>query len=96
MTRPVLAADVGGTQMRAALVDDKGRVLLRRSVPTPAEADVPASLTDLIASVAAERDHGAASHAVVGLPGAVDYETVASCGRPTCQHSGPTCCPPTA
>ena len=74
MTRPVLAADVGGTQMRAALVDDKGRVLLRRSVPTPSEADVPASLTDLIASVAAERDHGAASHAVVGLPGAVDYD----------------------
>ena len=74
MTRPVLAADVGGTQMRAALVDDKGRVLLRRSVPTPAEADVPASLTDLIASVAAERDHDAASHAVVGLPGAVDYD----------------------
>ena len=75
MTRPVLAADVGGTQMRAALVDDKGRVLLRRSVPTPAEADVPALLTDLIASVAAERGHGAASHAVVGLPGAVDYDT---------------------
>jgi glucokinase len=60
--------------MRAALVDDEGRVLLRRAVPTPAEADVPASLTDLIASVAAERGHGAASHAVVGLPGAVDYE----------------------
>jgi glucokinase len=60
--------------MRAALVDDEGRVLLRRTVPTPAEADVPASLTDLIASVAAERGHGAASHAVVGLPGAVDYE----------------------
>jgi glucokinase len=74
VTRPVLAADVGGTQMRAALVDDKGRVLLRRSVPTPAEADVPALLTDLIASVAAERGHGPASHAVVGLPGAVDYD----------------------
>jgi glucokinase len=74
VTQPVLAADVGGTQMRAALVDDKGRVLLRRSVPTPAEADVPALLTDLIASVAAERGHGAASHAVVGLPGAVDYD----------------------
>src|SRR5271156_6380051 len=74
MTRPVLAADVGGTQMRAALVDDEGRVLLRRTVPTPAEADVPASLTDLIATVAADRSHGAVSHAVVGLPGAVDYE----------------------
>jgi glucokinase len=74
VTQPVLAADVGGTQMRAALVDDKGRILLRRSVPTPAEADVPASLTDLIASMAGEQGHGIVSHAVVGLPGAVDYE----------------------
>jgi glucokinase len=60
--------------MRAALVDAHGRILLRRSVPTPAEAEVPASLTDLIATVAAENAHGAASHAVVGLPGAVDYQ----------------------
>jgi glucokinase len=74
MTPPVLAADVGGTQMRAALVDPAGTVLLRRTVATPAEADVPASLTDLIASMAAERGHGAASHAVVGLPGVVDYQ----------------------
>jgi glucokinase len=74
VTPPVLAADIGGTQMRAALVDPEGAVLLRRTVPTPAEADVPASLTDLIATVAAERDHGAASHAVVGLPGVVDYD----------------------
>jgi glucokinase len=70
---PVLAADVGGTQMRAALVDPEGRILSRQSVPTPSEAEVPASLTDLIATVAAERRHGAPSHAVVGLPGAVDY-----------------------
>lgn len=71
---PVLAADVGGTQMRAALVDTKGNVLLRRSATTPADADVPVALIDLIESVAAENQHGAASHAVVGLPGAVDYE----------------------
>ncbi len=73
-SRPVLAADVGGTQMRAALVGPDGRVLLRRSVATPSQADVPASLIDLIATVAAERGHGAATSAVVGLPGAVDYE----------------------
>ena len=72
-TQPVLAADIGGTQMRAALVDRQGRILHRQTVPTPAQADVPASLTDLIASVAAMPDHGAPSHAVVGLPGAVDY-----------------------
>jgi predicted NBD/HSP70 family sugar kinase len=74
VTGPVLAADVGGTQMRAALVDPEGAILLRRSVPTPAEADVPASFTDLVATVAADRSHGPASRAVIGLPGAVDYE----------------------
>ena len=72
--RPVLAADVGGTQMRAALVDAGGNVLLRRSAPTPAEAHVPGALTDLLRAVAAEDEHGVASHAVVGLPGAVDYD----------------------
>jgi glucokinase len=60
--------------MRAALVDLEGKILLRRSVPTPAEADVPAAFTDLIVTLAADRSHGPASHAVVGLPGAVDYE----------------------
>jgi glucokinase len=70
---PILAADIGGTQMRAALVDAQGRVLLRRTAPTPGEADVPAALIDLIDAVAAERSHGKASHGVVGLPGAVDY-----------------------
>ncbi len=74
-TRPVLAADVGGTQMRAALVDHQGSILLRRSAATPGHADVPAALIDLIRAVGAERAHGAASHAVVGLPGSVDYES---------------------
>lgn len=74
MTRPVLAADVGGTQMRAALVDAAGHILVRQVVPTPADADVPATFTDLMAAMAAEGAHGAPSHAVVGLPGAVDYQ----------------------
>jgi glucokinase len=72
--RPVLAADIGGTQMRAALVDEEGRVLLRRTAATPGHADVPAALIDLILAVGAERAHGTASHAVIGLPGAVDYD----------------------
>jgi len=72
--QPVLAADVGGTQMRAALVDTVGHVVLRRSAPTPAEAHVPGALIDLLRTVAAEDAHGTASHAVVGLPGAVDYD----------------------
>ena len=74
MTRPVLAADVGGTQMRAALVGPAGEILLRRSAPTPAQSDVPAAFTSLVAAMAAEDGHGSPSHAVVGLPGGVDYE----------------------
>jgi predicted NBD/HSP70 family sugar kinase len=72
--RPVLAADIGGTQMRAALVDPRGNILFRQSAATPGQADVPAALIDLIGAVGAAPGHGQASHAVVGLPGAVDYE----------------------
>ena len=70
----VLAADIGGTQMRAALVGPRGDVLLRRAAATPDHTDVPAALIDLIRVVGAERGHGSISHAVVGLPGGVDYE----------------------
>jgi glucokinase len=70
----VLAADVGGTRTRAALVDQRGTVLLRRSVGTPGHADVPEALIDLVCTVGAEHHLGTVSHAVVGLPGAVDYE----------------------
>ena len=73
-TRPVLAADIGGTQMRAALVNAHGEVLLRESAPTPGHAAVPGALIDLLCRVGAEESYGAASHAVVGLPGGVDYE----------------------
>jgi len=73
-TPPVLAADVGGTQMRAALVGPQGDILLRRSAHTPEHAGVPAALIDLVRDVGSVTDHGAASHAVVALPGSVDYE----------------------
>jgi glucokinase len=69
-----LAADVGGTQMRAALVDADGRVKSRATAPTPSESDVPGELIDLIAGVGAAAGNAEVTHAVVGLPGAVDYE----------------------
>jgi glucokinase len=69
----VLAADIGGTQMRAALVDRNGEVLLKKSAPTPNEARAAAALIDLIRSVGASDEGGRVAHAVVGLPGAVDY-----------------------
>ncbi len=71
-SRPVLAADIGGTSMRAALVDGRGSVLALKVVPTPAHDVAPAALIDLVRSVAATEGHGQATHAVVGLPGAVD------------------------
>jgi glucokinase len=70
---PIVAADIGGTQMRAALVDPRGDVLLRRSAATP-EDDAPATLIDLVASVVGEHGHGDPSHVVVALPGQVDYD----------------------
>jgi len=71
---PVVAADVGGTQMRAALVDEDGMLLERRAAPTPRHAGVPAALIELVRAVGADREHGAPSHAVVGLPGSIDYD----------------------
>jgi predicted NBD/HSP70 family sugar kinase len=69
----VLAADIGGTQMRAALVDGDGQILLRKSAPTPSEAEAVTVLIELIRSVGASDEGGRIGHAVVGLPGAVDY-----------------------
>ena len=34
-----LAVDIGGTKLAAGVVDDEGRVLSRRAVPTPSEGD---------------------------------------------------------
>jgi glucokinase len=70
---PIVAADIGGTHMRAALVDPRGDVLLRRSAATPGD-DVPAALIDLVASLVSEQGHGDPSHVVLALPGQVDYQ----------------------
>ena len=71
----VLAADIGGTLMRAALVDEEGHLVARTSAETPAQADAPAALVELIKAVAGTSDGSEVTQAVVGLPGAVDYET---------------------
>ena len=70
----VLAADIGGTRTRAALVDERGKVLVERSIPTPAHDQAPAALIELMQSVERAVECGRATHAVVGLPGAVDYD----------------------
>lgn len=65
-----LAVDVGGTQMRAAIVTPDGNLLLRRSEPTPRSATCPDALMDLVGDVLADQ---AVGHAVVGVPGRVDH-----------------------
>jgi glucokinase len=69
----ILAADVGGTRMRAALVDADGVVVVRETASTPADSDVPDALIDLIARTGASAAPSEVTHAVVGLPGAIDY-----------------------
>lgn len=71
MSSPVLAADLGGTNMRAALVDGSGEILERREEPTPPGTDGPAAFVELLRSVLGE---SGARGAVVGVPGRVHYE----------------------
>jgi glucokinase len=70
----VLAADIGGTHMRAALVTNDGTVVVHRTAPTPAHQHAPAALVELIRAVKDLRGKQTVGHAVVGLPGAVDYD----------------------
>lgn len=68
--RPLLAIDVGGTNLRAAVVATDGRIVERRRTPTPHDADCLEALAALAGDVCAS---GAVGGAVVGLPGRVDY-----------------------
>lgn len=65
----ILAIDLGGTNMRAAIVDADGRVSEREERPTPRQPDVDA----LIELARAVRERGDATRAVIGVPGRVDY-----------------------
>src|SRR5688572_10848961 len=52
MARTVLAADFGGTNLRAAIVEEGGDLLERHDIPTPAEA-TPAAILLRIAELLA-------------------------------------------
>lgn len=70
MADQVLAVDLGGTNMRAAVVDAHGEIRLRRSQPTPREDTCPDALLGLVGGVLA--DHPVVS-AVIGVPGRIDH-----------------------
>ena len=56
--RPILAIDLGGTQIRAALVTPDRVVHCRRAVPTADEEGVEAVLDRIVEVAAAVRDAG--------------------------------------
>jgi len=66
-----LAVDLGGTNMRVAVVDRSGTVVDRAREPTPGRAS---SLEPFVGFVRAMRDAHDVEHAVVAVPGRVDYE----------------------
>ncbi len=70
----VLSVDLGGTRMRAAVVDREGKVLLRAEEPTPHDSACPDAFMSLLGRV---RDvgggRGSFESVVVGVPGRVDY-----------------------
>jgi glucokinase len=70
MTDHVLAVDLGGTNMRAAVVDADGEVQLRRSQPTPRQDTCPDALIGLVGGVLT--DHPVTT-AVIGVPGRIDH-----------------------
>lgn len=70
MSEAVLAVDLGGTQMRAAVVDGDGTVRARCAEPTPQDADCPDALMELAAQVLGSTP---AARAVIAVPGVVNY-----------------------
>lgn len=70
MSAPTLAVDLGGTNMRAGIVNASGEVMERMTEPTPQGAACADALIDLAGGVL-EGDQ--VSSAVIGVPGRVDY-----------------------
>lgn len=64
----MLAVDLGGTQLRVAVVDAQGSVLARSVRPTRQGPDGPAELVAHMRELAA-----GCAYAVVGVPGRVDH-----------------------
>ena len=70
-----IGIDLGGTKIEIIALDEDGRELLRRRVPTPAGdyAATLAAVADLVRW--AERDLGAQASVGIGVPGAVSRVT---------------------
>ncbi len=81
-----LAVDVGGTRLRAALVDAEGRVMHRQSMPTPADEGAEAVVAAIASSCRAViAEAGARPGLKLGLcaPGPLDAKRGIALATPT-------------
>ena len=69
-SRLVLAVDLGGTNMRVAVVDEAGTILDRDQAPTPDDAQ---TLDPFVEFVTRFRARHEAAHAVIAVPARVDH-----------------------
>jgi glucokinase len=68
---PILAFDLGATNLRCGLVDVHGAILGKESIPTPQGDALAQAMTDLARRVRGSTD---VPYVVAGIPGRVDYE----------------------
>ncbi len=76
MSRIVVAADLGGTHLRAALVDEEGTVFARRERPTPAKAttaEILGTIVELLGQVASASSRPPLA-ACLGTPGLINAD----------------------
>jgi glucokinase len=66
----LLAVDLGGTHLRAAIVDSYGTILERRMQSTPRSAECPDAVVEVTSGLL---KHHHPTQAVIGVPGRVNY-----------------------
>lgn len=88
MSSSSVVIDLGGTHVRAALVSDDGGILKRIREETPRGDAEPTALLRLMAEVSDGVD---VEHAVIGVPGVVDYDGEALCAAPNLPQSWIAC-----
>ncbi|MDP1731852.1 MAG: ROK family protein [Devosia sp.] len=87
MTRPTaIGVDIGGTQLRAALVDADGKILSRAATRTDAAGGpvaIIAQIGVLVAEIASGAERGNVLGIGVAVPGPLDTESGTALGIPT-------------
>jgi glucokinase len=86
MTRAALAVDLGGTELRAAIVDETGQILAHATTPTDATGGPDAvidQIARLVATVRASEPGVEIAGLGIGAPGPLDTEAGISIAPPT-------------